>query len=142
MLRQLTLNSFTYFKTYLYVQVTNKLNYYESASFNDTLNVFYLRIYGVGHNNGKGPLSEKGNLLPPLHGLLFSINSKVYAPFTDRIAHTSAFVTPHVEHGLEREIVRWVHLEGSIRQPIATLADLHLTPGTGQRPRSHSNGRL
>ena len=29
---------------------------------------------------------------------------------TDRIAHTMAFVTPVVEHWLEREIAQWVHL--------------------------------
>ena len=28
---------------------------------------------------------------------------------TDRIAHTTAFVTPVMEHWLEREIVQWVH---------------------------------
>ena len=28
---------------------------------------------------------------------------------TDRIAHTTAFVTPVVEHWLEREIASWVH---------------------------------
>ena len=28
---------------------------------------------------------------------------------TDRITHTTAFVTPVVEHWLEREIVIWVH---------------------------------
>ena len=28
---------------------------------------------------------------------------------TDRIIHTTAFVTPVVEHWLEREIVQWVH---------------------------------
>ena len=27
----------------------------------------------------------------------------------DRIAHTAAFVTPVVEHWLEREIAQWVH---------------------------------
>ena len=50
--------------------------------------------------------SERGNLLPP-HGLLFSINSKgsfICNHPTDRIAHTTAFVTPVVEHWLEREI--------------------------------------
>ena len=55
--------------------------------------------------------SEMGNLLPP-HGLLFPINSKgsfyMHHP-TDRIAHTTAFVTPVVEHWLEREIAQWVH---------------------------------
>ena len=38
---------------------------------------------------------------------------------TDRITHTTAFVTPVVEHWLEREIAQWVHHEGSIRRPIA-----------------------
>ena len=28
---------------------------------------------------------------------------------TDRIAHTTAFVTPVVEHWLEREIAQWVY---------------------------------
>ena len=35
---------------------------------------------------------------------------------TDSIAHTTAFVTPVVEHWLEREIAQWVHHEGSIRR--------------------------
>ena len=54
--------------------------------------------------------SEKGNPLPP-NRLLFPINSKVFYMHdpTDRIAHTTAFVTPVVEHWLEREIAQWVH---------------------------------
>ena len=38
---------------------------------------------------------------------------------TDKITHTMAFVTPVVEHWLEREIAQCVHHEGSIRRPIA-----------------------
>ena len=34
---------------------------------------------------------------------------------TDRVAHTIAFVTPVMENWLEREIVQWIHHEGSIR---------------------------
>ena len=34
---------------------------------------------------------------------------------TDRMAHTTAFVTPIVEQCLEREMAQWVHYEGSIR---------------------------
>ena len=49
--------------------------------------------------------SERGNPLPP-HGLLFPISSKgsfyMHHPI-DRIVHTTAFVTPVVEHWLERE---------------------------------------
>ena len=52
----------------------------------------------------------RGNLLPP-HGLLFPISSKssFICTIPDRIAHTTAFVTPVVEHWQEREIAQWVH---------------------------------
>ena len=43
--------------------------------FNDALNTFYLRLYGVGHMVKGHSDSERENLLPP-HGLLFPINSK------------------------------------------------------------------
>ena len=33
---------------------------------------------------------------------------------TDRITHTTAFVTPVVEHWLEREIAQWGYFEGSV----------------------------
>ena len=55
--------------------------------------------------------SEKGNPLPP-HGLLFPISSKgsfICTIPTDRIPHTTAFVTPVVEHWVKREIAQWVH---------------------------------
>ena len=42
--------------------------------FNDALNTFYLRLYGVGHMVKDHSNSERGNPLPP-HGLLFPINS-------------------------------------------------------------------
>ena len=43
--------------------------------FNDTLNTFYLWLYGVRHMVKDYSDSEKGNQLPP-HRLLFLINSK------------------------------------------------------------------
>ena len=43
--------------------------------FNDILNKFYLRLYGVRHMVKDHSDSEKGNPLPP-HRLLLSINSK------------------------------------------------------------------
>ena len=57
---------------------------------------------------------------------------------TDRIAHTTTFVTPVVEHWLEWEIVQWVHHEGSIRWPItpwanALTTELHLAPSEGRK---------
>ena len=48
----------------------------ENVLFNDTLNAFYLWLYGVGHMVNYYSDSERGNLLLP-HGLLFPINSKI-----------------------------------------------------------------
>ena len=78
--------------------------------FNDALNTFYIRLYGVRHMVTNHSDSEKGNPLPP-HRLLLSINSKgsFICTIPDRITHTTAFVTPVVEHWLEREIAQWVH---------------------------------
>ena len=46
-----------------------------SVLFNDALNTFYLRSYGVKHMVKDHSDSGRGNLLPP-HGLLFPISSK------------------------------------------------------------------
>ena len=43
--------------------------------FNDALNTFYLRLYGVRHMVKDYSDSERGNPLPS-HGLLFPISSK------------------------------------------------------------------
>ena len=71
--------------------------------FNNALNTFYLWLYGVRHMIKDHSDSEKGNPLPP-HRLLLSINSKgsFICTIPHRIAHTTAFVTPVVEHWLER----------------------------------------
>ena len=54
--------------------------------------------------------SEGGTPLPT-HRLLFPSNSKVFYMHhpTERITHTTAFVTRVVEHWLVREIAQWVH---------------------------------
>ena len=39
--------------------------------------------------------------------LLYALSNRHYP--TDRIAHTTTFVTPVVEHWLEREIAQWIH---------------------------------
>ena len=44
--------------------------------FNNALNTFLIRLYGVGYIVKDHSDSEIENLLPPLHGLLFSISSK------------------------------------------------------------------
>ena len=67
--------------------------------FNDALNTFYLRLYGVRHMVKDHSDSEKVNPLPP-HRLLSTINSKGSFICT---------IPPVVEHWLEREIAQWVH---------------------------------
>ena len=83
----------------------------ENGLFNDALNTFYLRLYGVRHMVTDHSDSERENPLPP-HGLLFSINSKgsfiCTIPQTGK--HIPRSVTPVVEHWLEREIAQRVHL--------------------------------
>ena len=64
--------------------------------------------------------SEKGNPLPPLHGILFPISSKgSFICTIYRIAHTTTFDTPVVDHWLEQEIAQRIHHVGSIRRPTA-----------------------
>ena len=47
----------------------------KNVLFNDALNTFYLRLYGVRHMVKDHSDNEKGNPLPP-HRLLFQFNSK------------------------------------------------------------------
>ena len=61
-----------------YLHLSSALLYRErerNVLFNDALNTFYLRLYGVRHMVKDHSDSEKGNPLPP-HRLLLSINSK------------------------------------------------------------------
>ena len=94
----------------LLVRVSKTRERERNVLFNDALNTFYLRLYGVRHMVKDHSDSEKGNPLPP-HRLLLSINRKgsYICTIPHRITHTTAFVTPVVEHWLEREIAQWVH---------------------------------
>ena len=66
--------------------------------FNDALNTFYLRLYGVRYIVKDHSDSERGNPLPP-HGLLFPISSKgSFICTIPQIIHTTTFVIPVVEH--------------------------------------------
>ena len=61
-------------------QDDNYISFWEGTKegnvlFNDALNTFYLRLYGVRHMVKDHSDSEKGNPLPP-HRVLFPINSK------------------------------------------------------------------
>ena len=50
--------------------------------------------------------SQRGNPIQPLYmGYSFMYHH------TDRVAHTTAFVTPVMKHWLEREIAQWVFIK-------------------------------
>ena len=71
--------------------------------FNDALNTFYLRLYGIRNMIKDHSDSEKENLLLP-HRLLFPISSKgsfICTIPSDRITYTTALVIPVMEHWLE-----------------------------------------
>ena len=58
---------------------------------------------------------------------------------TDRITHTTAFVTPVVEHWLEREIAQWVHpMKDRVDAP---TTELHLALENVNTYRSNINNK-
>ena len=61
--------------TYVVLRCVTNGRRERNVLFNDALNTFYLRLYGVRHMVKDHSDSEKGNPLPP-HRLLLSINSK------------------------------------------------------------------
>ena len=81
---------------------------------------FMLRSYGVKHMVKDHSDSLRVTRCRHI-GYSFQSAARVFFMHhhTDRITHTTAFVTPIVEHWLEQEIAQWVHHEGSIRRPIA-----------------------
>ena len=68
----------------------------ENVLFNDVLNTFYLRLYGVRYTVKDHSDRERGNLLPPLHGLLFPINSK--GSFICTIPQTEQYIPRPLLH--------------------------------------------
>ena len=87
--------------------------------FNDALNTFHLRLYGVGHMVKDHSDSERGNPLPP-HGLLFPIIFILYAPShrQDSTYHDLYYTSHGALAGTRNSSMGPTH-EGSIRRPIA-----------------------
>ena len=79
--------------------------------FNNALNIiFYLRLYGVGHMVKYHSDSERKPAAATWATLSDYQQGFFYMHYpTDRIAYTTAFVTPVVEQWLEREIAQWLH---------------------------------
>ena len=86
--------------------------------FNDALNTFYLRLYGVGHMVKNHSDSERGNPLPP-HGLLFP-RVLLYAPSQrqDSTYHGLCYTSRGALAGTRNSSMGSLP-EGPIRRPIA-----------------------
>ena len=89
--------------------------------FNDTLNTFYLRLYGVRHMVKDHSDSEKGN--PRCHiGYSFQLTARVllYAPShrQDSTYHSLCYTSRGALAGTRNSSMGQPH-EGSIRRPIA-----------------------
>ena len=93
--------------------------------FNDALNIFYLRLYGVGHMVKDHSDSERGNLLPS-HGLLFPISRRVllyaYSHRQDNTYHILCYTSRGALVGTRNSSLGPPH-EGLIRRPIAPWAN-------------------
>ena len=89
--------------------------------FNDALNTFYLRLYGVRHMVKDHSDSERGNPLPP-HGLLFPLAARVllYASShrQDSTYHGLCYSSRGALAGTRNSSMGPPHA-GSIRRPIA-----------------------
>ena len=66
--------------------------------FNDALNTFYLWLYSIRHMINNHSDSERENLLPPLHRLLFSCSTK--GSFTHHDIYCPVYGMVHVKDPL------------------------------------------
>ena len=85
--------------------------------FNDTLNIFYLRLYGVGHMVKDHSDSEIGNLLLP-HGYSFQLAARVLLYASSNRQDSTYHSSRGTLAGMRNSSSGPPH-EGSIRQPIA-----------------------
>ena len=69
--------------------------------FNDALNTFYLRLYGIKHIVKDHSDSKSGHPLPTLHGLFFSISK---GSFKCIIPRKCFYLTTHSTHFIS---VKW-----------------------------------
>ena len=85
----------------------NQIRKEGNVLFNDALNTFYLRLYGVAHMVKDHLVCQETRCRHMAYSFRLAARVLLYAP--DRVAHTTAFVTPVVEHWLKREIDQWIH---------------------------------
>ena len=85
--------------------------------FNDALNTFYLRLYGVRHMVKDHSDSEKGNPLPPHRVLLYAPSHR-----QDNTYHGLCYTSRGALAGTRNSSMGPPH-EGSIRRPTAPWAN-------------------
>ena len=79
-----------------------------NALFNDALNTFYLRLYSVGHMVKDHSAIDETLCHHTGYSFRLAVRVIVYALSYNRIAHTTAYITPVVEYWLERKIAQWI----------------------------------
>ena len=88
-----------------HVHLTSSATAFEGSDLLNDAHLFYLRLYGVGHMVKDDSDSEKETRRRHM-GYSFRVATRVllymHLP-SDRITHTTAFVTPVVVHWLERK---------------------------------------
>ena len=105
-----------------------RMEWERNVLFNNALNTFYLRLYGIRHMVKDHSDSEKGNLLPP-HRLLLLINSKgsfICTHRQDNTYHGLCYTSRGALAGTRNSSVGPPH-EGSIRRPIAPWANARVS---------------
>ena len=107
----------TKYYLFIYLQYVGRKE--GNVLFNDTLNTFYLRLYGVRHMVKDHSVSERGIPLPP-HGLLFPISSKgsFICIRQDDTYHGLCYTSRGALAGTRNSSMGPLH-EGSIQRPIA-----------------------
>ena len=86
-------------------------------------NVFQSTECRLSRSAGFCLIVEKGWEETCCHHMGYSFRVLLYAPSYRQDSTYTAFVTPVVEHWLEREIAQWVHHEGSIRTTHRTMSE-------------------
>ena len=102
--------------------------------FDNTLNTFYLWLYGIGHMEKDHSDSERENMLLPIHGLLFSLaaRSLLYAPFhiQDSTYHDLCYTSHEALAGMKNSSMgppRWINMTTHQTMSKCSTTELHLT---------------
>ena len=109
----LSLFALKYFVSFMLCSIKERMK-----RFNDVLNTFYMASDHSDRDREKPAAATIWTTLSDQQQEVFYMHHTIY-----RIVHTMAFIRPVVEHWLKGEITKCDPREGSIRRPIAQLAN-------------------